>query len=90
MQVCRKVTVRVTIHDLMVDLRPNGVGGRNLRQILWGRFLKIYCQSRINGLNVGGRVKFKFNRQYKLQVAIQQTTLGKLKIELLCAPVFMN
>jgi len=27
----RKVTVEVTIHDVMLDLRPNGVGGMHLR-----------------------------------------------------------
>ena len=26
-----KVTVIVTIHDVMLGLRPNGVGGRHLR-----------------------------------------------------------
>ena len=30
-QVHRKVTIKVTIHDLMVSLMPNGAGGKHLR-----------------------------------------------------------
>lgn len=44
----------------------------------------------INGPNAGGTVEFKFKRRYKLQKAVQKTTLGHLRIELLCAHIFMN
>ena len=37
-----KVTIEVTIHDWMFDLRPNEVGDRHLRHNLWARFGKIY------------------------------------------------
>ncbi len=43
MQVGWKVTSVVTIHDVMLDLRLNGVGDRQLRQTLWERFGKICC-----------------------------------------------
>ena len=84
------MTVSVTIHDVMLGLRSNGVGGKHLRQTLWARFGKIYYQGRINGLDLGGTVKFKFKRCYKLQRATQQTTLGHLRIELLCILRFSN
>ena len=85
-----KVTVIVTIHDVMLGLRPNGAGGKHLRQTLWARFLKIYRQLTINGPNVGGTVELKFKRRYKLQRDVQQTTLGNLRTELLFAQTFMN
>jgi len=84
------VTVTVIIHDGMLILRPNGVGDRHLRQTLWAIFLKIYRKSSINVPNMGELVKFKFKRCYKLQRDIQQTTLGNLRAELLCAQKLMN
>lgn len=39
---------------------------------------------------MGGMVKLKFKRRYKLQVVVQQKTLGNLRAELLRAQVFMN
>ena len=62
-----EVIVGVTVHDKMSDLRPNGVGGGNLRQKLWARFGKIYHQETIDGLKWGerlnlnskGAIKFK-------------------------------
>ena len=30
-RVGQKVTIEVIIHDVMLELRPNGVGGRHLR-----------------------------------------------------------
>jgi len=86
MQVGQKVTVGVTIHDVMLDLRPNGAGGRNLRHDLWVRFGKICHQGSINALDLGGMVEFKFKRHYKLQRATQKTKLGHLQIELLDTP----
>lgn len=49
------MTVGITIHDKMSNLRPNGVGGGNLRHELWERFWKIYHQRSINGLKLGER-----------------------------------
>ena len=69
-QVGWNMTVIVTIHNVMLGLRSNGAGDRHLRRILWVRFLEIYRQSSINGLNMGGMVEFEFKRPYKLQVAI--------------------
>ena len=37
----QKVTAGVAIHDVMLDLRLNGVGDKNLRCNLWARFGKI-------------------------------------------------
>jgi len=67
----------------MLDLRPNGVGGKHLRHDLWARFGKICHQGSINELDLGGAVEFKFKKHYKLQGAAQKTTLGHLRIELL-------
>jgi len=38
----------------------------------------------------GGTVEFKFKRLDKLQRVVQQTTLGNLRTDLLCAQIFMN
>jgi len=59
MQVSQKVTVKVIVHDLMIEMSPNGVGKRNLRQTLWVRSLEICLQSNINEPNVGGMVGFE-------------------------------
>ena len=56
------MTIIVTIHDVMLGLSPNGVGNRHLRNNLWARFGKIYCQGSINGLDLGGTIKFEFKR----------------------------
>ena len=84
------MTVIVTIHDVMLGLRPNEAGGRHLRQNLWAIFGKICCQGSINGPDLGGMIEFKFKRRYKLQRAAQQTTLGNFRIELLHAQRSMN
>jgi len=84
MRVGWKVTVGVTIHDVMLELRPNGVGGRHLRHTLRARFGKICRQGSINEPVLGVTIEFKFKRCYKLQRDSQQTTLGHLRIELLC------
>ena len=57
--------------------------GNHLRHDLWERFRKICRQRSINELDLGGMVKFKFKKCYKLQRDTQQTTLGHLQIELL-------
>lgn len=70
-QVSQKVAIKVIVHDLKVEMQPNGVGGQNLRQNLRIKSLKIYCQSGINEVNVGGMVRFEFKIPYKLQVVSQ-------------------
>ena len=82
-EISQKVTIKVTIHDLMVSLRTNGAGDRHLSQTSWLRFLKIYRQYSINGPNVGETVGFDFKKPYKLQVVVQRKTLAILKIQLL-------
>jgi len=84
------VTAKVTIHYVMLGLRPNGVGSRHLRQDLWAKFGKIRYQGSINGPNLGGTVQFKFKSCYKLQRTAQQATFGHLRIKLLRAQRFMN
>ena len=84
------MTIKVIVHDLMVGLRPKGVGGGHLRWSLWVRLLEICHQSSINGPNVGGMVEFKFKMCDKLQMVFQQKTLGNLRTELLRARVLMN
>lgn len=39
---------------------------------------------------MGGKVELKFERCYKLQVTVQQTTLRNLRTELLRTQIFMN
>lgn len=82
------MTVEVTIHDGMLDLRPNGAGDGHLRHDLWARFGKIYHQSSFNEPDLGGTVEFKFKKCYKLQGAAQQTILGHLRIERLSRALF--
>jgi len=80
-QVGWEVTIGVTIHDEMFDLRPNGADVGHLRRELWERFGKICCQESINGPKLGGVIEFKFKRCHKTHKASQQTTLGHLRIE---------
>lgn len=86
----QKVTVIVTIHDVMLVLRSNGVGSRNLSQDFWDRFGKIYRQGSINEPDLWAMVEFKFKKRYELQRDAQQTTLGHLRNELLLSHVSMN
>jgi len=60
------VIIKVTVHDLMMRMWPNGAGAWHLRQNLWVRFLEICCQSSINELNVGGIGGFEFKMAFKL------------------------
>ena len=82
------MTVKVIVHDLMVEVRPNGAGNGHLRQNVWLRSLKICRQSGINEPILEGTVGFKI--PYKLQVVVQQETLGNLRVELLSFQVHMN
>jgi len=50
--------VKVIVHDLMVEMQPNGAGDQHLRRNLWVRSLQICRQSGINVLNLGGMVGF--------------------------------
>ena len=63
----QKVTIEVTIHNGMLDLRLNGAGGRHLRCNLWASFGKIFCQESINEIELEGTTKFKFKKRYKIQ-----------------------
>jgi len=62
----------------MLDLRPNGVGGKHLRHYLWAIFWKICYQESINELELWGTVEFEFKKRYKTERACQQITLGQL------------
>jgi len=55
-----------------------------------GQILEICGQSSINEPNLGGTGGFEFKMPYKLEVAIQQKTLGILRIELLSSQAHMN
>lgn len=66
MQIGWKVTIGVTFHDKMVNLRQQGVDGRKLKQ----RFEMICLQYSINELEKGGTVEFEFQHAYKSQMII--------------------
>jgi len=68
-RVGQKVTIWVTIHDVMLDLRLEGVSDKHLRCDLWEIFGKICCEESINELDLGRTVEFKFKKRYKLQRA---------------------
>ena len=89
-QVGHKVTVKVTVHDLTIEMQPNGAGDRHLRWNLWVRSFKICRQFDINEPNLGGIVEFEFKIPYKLQVVVQRKTLGISRIELLSSQAHMN
>ena len=82
-QISWKVTIKVTVHEKTVEVRPNGVGDQHLRWNLWVRSFKICRQSEINEPISGGMVGFELKFPYKLQVVVQQETLGILSIQLL-------
>ena len=76
-----EVTIVVTIHDRMFDLRQKGVGEGHLRHELRAIFGTIYCQESIDGLELGGTVKFVFKRRYKTLGASHEETLVHLRFE---------
>ena len=78
-----EVTVGITVHDGMSDLRQKGADDGHLRHKLRTRFGMICCQESINEPKLRGTVEFKFKKRYKIKRAAQQTTLGHLRIELL-------
>jgi len=49
-----EVTVGVTIHDMISNLRQRGADGGKLRHKVKTRFGTICCQSHINEPNMGG------------------------------------
>lgn len=53
MRVGWEMSDEVTIHDVMLNVRPNGVGNMHLRCDLWVRFGKICRQESINGPKLG-------------------------------------
>ena len=94
MQCSQKVTVTVTIHDLIARRWLRGVGGewhlRHLRLNLRVKSWKICHQFSIYGWTLGGTVKFEFEFAYKLHVAVQQKSLFTLKISVLSYRLYMN
>ena len=80
-QVGWEVTIGVTVHDGMSDLRPNGTGGGHLRCELRARFGTIFHQESINDSELGGTVKFKFKGGYKTPRNSHETTLIHLRFE---------
>jgi len=84
------VTVKVTVHEKMTEVRPNGASDLHLRQNLWLRSLKICQQSSINEPISGGMIGFGFKLPYKLQVVVQQETLGIFSIQLLSSQMPMD
>ena len=76
-----KVTVGVTIHDRMFDLRQNGVGAGHLRHKLRARFGTICHQESIDGPELGGMVEFEFKRCYKTPRASRETKLVHLRFQ---------
>lgn len=75
------MTVGVTVHDMMSNLRQRGADGRQLRHELRARFGTICRQEGINDSKVGGMVEFKFKRCYKIPRASHEETLGGVIIE---------
>ena len=67
-----EVTVGITIHDMMSNLRQKGAGSGHLRHELRARFEAICCQESIDGLELGETVGFEFKRGYKTPGANQQ------------------
>ena len=67
-----EVTIGVTVHDGMSDLRKKRAGDGHLRHELRARFGTICHQERINGLELGGTVEFEFKKRYKIQRATQK------------------
>lgn len=76
-----EVTVGVTVHDEMSNLRLNGVGDVHLRHELWEIFGTIYRQERIDGPKLGGMVEFVFKSRYKAPWPSHETTLAHLRFE---------
>ena len=75
------MTVGVTVHDKITNLRQRGAGSRKLRHELRARFGTICCQEGINDSKVGGMVEFKFKGCYKTLRASHEATLGCFRFE---------
>lgn len=71
-----KVTVEVSVHELMARSWLSGAGSRQLRQ----KYLKIYRQNKIYCQKLGRTVGFEFKTHYKLHVLVQQRPLSTLRI----------
>jgi len=70
-QLSRKMTIRVTTHDLMATKQLRGAGWQQLRQ----KYLSICYQDNIYYQNLGGTVGFEFKTPYKLRVIPTENTL---------------
>ena len=79
-QVGWEITIGVTVHDEMPNLRQKGAGSENLRHELRARFGAICCQESIDGPELGGTVRFEFKRCYKTPRANHETTLVHLSL----------
>lgn len=77
------MTIGVIVHDKMSDLRQSGDGGWKLRHEARTRFGMIYPQVFINDSEMGGEVKFKFERCHKTTEASHETKFVHLRFELL-------
>ena len=80
-QVGWEVTIGVTIHDGMSELRQKGAGGGYLRHELRTRFGTICQQESINDSELGAMVEFKFKRCYKTPRASHEIKLVHLRFE---------
>lgn len=78
-----EITIGITVHDEMSNLKQKGLGDGKLRHKLRTRFGMICCQECINDSEVGGAVEFKFKRRYKTPRTSHETTLVHLRFELL-------
>ena len=71
-----EVTIGVTVHEKMSNLRQRRPGGMQLRHEVKTRFGTICRQSSINVPNMGGTVEFEFKKAYESQMAIQEQPLA--------------
>ena len=78
-----EVTVGVTIHNEMSNLRQKGAGSRQLRHEVRAIFVTIYRQECINDSEVWGTVEFKFKWHYKNPRDSHETMLLHLIFKLL-------
>jgi len=76
-----EVTVGVTVHDKMSNLRQRGAGDGQSRHELRVIFGMSYHQEGINDSEVGGMFELKFKRCYKIPRANHDAMLVCVRIE---------
>ena len=84
------MTVGVTVHDKMSELRRKGVGGGHLRHRVRTRFETICRQYSINDPEKGRTVDFEFQHAYKSQEGIHQKIYGIGRSKLFYLPIGME